>query len=127
MRLRIIILVLLLVVFGGAIAAFQLGYVGGPAASIPDTLSEDQLVEAYVRLAQLAEHMPIGTPEYDDARKRVLAEMNTTPERVEQTLAYYNERPEEWKPVWEKIQGRLTDQLEEIRTSGQDTAASGAM
>jgi len=85
---------------------------GGGASDKP--LETDQFVTAYVELAKLAETMPIGTDEYNKERERVLAKIGITPAQVEETLAYYNDRPDLWRPIWEEIQTRLSDQIKEI-------------
>jgi hypothetical protein len=76
-------------------------------ASASKAVTEDQIVRAYVELATLAETTPIGTPEYDLEKTRVLGQIGLEPGQIEKTLAEYNERPEKWRPIWDRIQSEL--------------------
>ena len=106
---KIIIVVVLVGLFvAGYVLFFQEG-TGGP-----QTLAQDKFINAYVELASLAERMPIGTPEYDKEKERVLASIGVTPEQVEKALATYNDNPELWQPVWERIQEKLEAREQEI-------------
>jgi hypothetical protein len=51
--------------------------------------------------------MPIGTPEYEREKERVLGRLGLEPSQVEAALAKFNDRPDLWHPVWEKIQIEL--------------------
>jgi hypothetical protein len=44
---------------------------------------------------------------------------------VEEALAYYNERPEQWRPIWEEIQDKLGEPVpaQESGTSEMETEA----
>jgi hypothetical protein len=114
MRLKIIIVVLMVAAFTTlGIVYFKssddtLGTTTAPAAaSDPKAVTEDQIVRAYVELATLAETTPIGTPEYDIEKTRVLGQIGLEPGQIEKTLAEYNERPEKWRPIWDRIQSEL--------------------
>jgi hypothetical protein len=116
MRLKIIIIALLAAAFV-TLGVFYLRSASNtpepvsPAAaavSDPKGITQDQLVRAYVELATLAETTPIGTPEYDKAKTRVLAQIGLEPGQIEKTLAEYNEHPEKWRPIWDRIQEELT-------------------
>jgi len=102
MRFKLAIIVVLVLVFG--VIGFK--YYSGQTTETM-AIDQDQFVQAYVELATLAEQMPIGTPEYDREKARVLGKIGLKPEQVEEALAMYNERPELWRPVWEKIQAEL--------------------
>jgi hypothetical protein len=102
MRIKIMILVLLVV--GFAVVGFISFSGTTPESSV---INQDQFVEAYVSLATLAEKMAIGTPEYEREKARILKDIGIEPSDVEEALAYYNERPEQWRPIWEKIQDKL--------------------
>lgn len=115
MRLKIIILVLLMAVFGGLVYKFitrpadeaSSGTASPAATTDPKKISDDQLVSAYVALATLAESTPIGTPEYEREKTRVLGAIGIEPGQLEKTLAEYNEHPEQWRPIWDRIQEEL--------------------
>ena len=115
MRLKIIIIALLAAAFVtlGVIYLKSASNTPEPAnptaaASEPKGITQDQLVRAYVELATLAETTPIGTPEYDKAKTRVLGQIGLEPGQIEKTLAEYNEHPEKWRPIWDRIQEELT-------------------
>ena len=115
MRVKLAILIVLV------IAVVVLGIKSTESMAI----NQDQFVQAYVELATLAEQMPIGTPEYDQAKKQVLEKIGLKPEQVEEALAMYNQRPELWRPVWEKIQAEL--EKREPTTGMQAPDTTGAM
>ncbi len=119
MRFKLAILLVLVIVFG--VIGFK--YYSGKTSETM-AINQDQFVEAYVELATLAETMPIGTPEYDREKARVLAKIGLKPEQVEEALAMYNERPELWRPVWEKIQAEL--EKREPATGMESTDTTGA-
>jgi hypothetical protein len=114
MRLKIIIIALLVAVF----AALGISYfkssddtlgttTPATATSDPKAVTQDQLVRAYVELATLAETTPIGTPEYEKEKTRVLGQIGLEPGQIEKALAEYNENPEKWRPIWDRIQVEL--------------------
>lgn len=114
MRLKIVIIALLLAAFATlGVVYFKssndtLGTTTPPAAaSDPKAITQDQLVRAYVELATLAETTPIGTPEYEKEKTRVLGQIGLEPGQIEKTLAEYNEHPEKWRPIWDRIQDEL--------------------
>lgn len=120
MRVKLAILVVLVVVFG----VFGFLYYSGKSTETM-AIDQDQFVQAYVELATLAEQMPIGTPEYDQAKARVLEKIGLKPAQVEDALAMYNNRPELWRPVWEKIQVELEKRAPTTGMQTPDT--TGAM
>ncbi len=116
MRLKIIIIALLLIAFTTiGIVYFRTtddptGAPTEPAAASTapgKSITEDQIVRAYVELATLAESTPIGTPEYEKEKTRVLGQIGLEPGQIEKTLAEYNEHPEKWRPIWDRIQDEL--------------------
>lgn len=106
---KIVIVVVLVGVFVAGYFLFFQDSSGGP-----QMMEQDKFVDAYVELAALAERMPIGTPEYDREKKRVLESMGLTPGQVEKALAAYNDQPERWQPVWERIQAALEKRQQEL-------------
>ena len=119
MRIKLAILVLLVLVFG--VIGFK--YYSGKTTETM-AINQDQFVQAYVELATLAESMPIGTPEYDREKERVLGKIGLRPAQVEEALAMYNQRPELWRPVWERIQAEL--EKREPAGGMQSTDTTGA-
>ena len=120
MRVKLAILVVLVI----AVVVLGIKFYPGKTTEAP-AINQDQFVQAYVELATLAEQMPIGTPEYDQAKARVLEKIGLKPEQVEEALAMYNDRPELWRPVWEKIQAEL--EKREPTTGMQTPDTTGAM
>lgn len=116
MRLKIIIIALLAAAFVALVLfvypkfSHDTPEPANPVAAVSDPkgITQDQLVRAYVELATLAETTPIGTPEYDKAKTRVLGQIGLEPGQIEKTLAEYNEHPEKWRPIWDRIQEELT-------------------
>ena len=125
MKWRIAIIMALVAVFAGVLVLYMNGGLGivNPENRrvIKDGIDEDVFVKAYVELATLAETMPIGTPEYDREKVRVLGSMGVTPEKVEKQLASYNNRPDQWRPIWEKIQAELAKRAQQ--SMGAETGA----
>jgi hypothetical protein len=119
MRFKLAIIVVLVLVF--VVVGFQ--YFSGQTTETL-AIDQDQFVQAYVELATLAESMPIGTPEYDREKERVLGEIGLKPQQVEDALAMYNQRPELWRPVWERIQEELEKRNGAIGVGGSDTTGS---
>jgi len=110
MKLRIVIIAVLVLLFVGVGAMYltgNLGIVNPVKLQVEKAIDEDTFVRAYVELAVLAETTPIGTPEYEQAKARILGDMGLTPEKVEKQLASYNDRPDLWRPLWEKVQAEL--------------------
>src|SRR3989304_1287782 len=92
MRLKITIIALMAAAFVAlGIVYFQssdetLGTAPATAtASDSKAVTEDQIVRAYVELATLAETTPIGTPEYDKEKTRVLGLIGLEPGQIEKT------------------------------------------
>jgi len=109
MSTKIIIVIALIVAF---VAAYFLLF--QDSSSQPQILEQDKFVDAYVELATLAEKMPIGTPEYTREKERVLHSIGVEPEQVEKALAMYNDHPDMWQPVWERIQKRLEERQSDV-------------
>ena len=122
MRLKIAILVLLIVVF---VVVGLISFSGNAPES--SAIDQDRFVQAYVELATLAETLPIGTPEYEREKARVLGEMGLQPSEVEDALALYNNRPELWRPVWERIQEELARRGEGITGGAEATGATDSL
>ena len=120
MKIKIAIVVVLIAAFVALVYAFRtdkLGIVNPENRRVEgQPIDDSTFVKAYVELATLAEAMPIGTPEYEREKKRVLEGLGVTPEAVEKQLASYNDRPDLWHPLWEKIQAEL--QKRTAQTSG---------
>ncbi len=121
MKIKIAIITLLVLAAVAVVWLYQtgeLGIVNPDNRKVEQPIDDETFVKAYVELAVLAEKMPIGTLEYEQEKKRVLEGVGVTPEAVEKQLASYNERPDLWHPLWEKIQAELQKRAEAAGTSG---------
>jgi hypothetical protein len=114
MRPKLIIIALLVAAFAVLAVVYlrssddTLVTAGSPAATPdPKAVTQDQLVRAYVELATLAETTPIGTAEYEKEKTRVLGQIGLEPGQIEKTLAEYNDHPDKWRPIWDRIQAEL--------------------
>jgi hypothetical protein len=110
MKIKIAIVTVLILAAVGVVWMYQsgqLGVVDPQNRKVEQPIDEDTFVKAYVELATLAETMAIGTPEYEREKSRVLEGLGVTSEAVEKQLASYNNRPDLWHPIWEKIQAEL--------------------
>lgn len=128
MKWRIAIVIVLVAAVAGVVLLYLNGSLGivnpDNRRVVKDDIDPDTFVKAYVELATLAETMPIGTPEYDQEKTRVLSTLGVTPEKVEKQLASYNNRPDQWRPIWEKIQAELTKRAKESIGTGSQPGDS---
>ncbi|MEW5701971.1 MAG: hypothetical protein AB1792_07060 [Candidatus Zixiibacteriota bacterium] len=128
MKLRLIIIAALVLLFVGVGAMYlsgNLNIVNPVKPQVEEQIDEATFVRAYVELAILAETSPIGSPEYEEAKTRILGGLGVTPEEVEQQLASYNNRPDQWRPIWEKIQAELAKRSQTMSgeaATGRDSA-----
>lgn len=121
MKIKVAIVTVLVLAAIGVVWMYQtgkLGVVDPDNRKVEQPIDDETFVKAYVELAILAETMAIGTPEYEREKKRVLEGVGVTPEAVEKQLASYNERPDLWHPLWEKIQAELQKRTQAAGTSG---------
>lgn len=121
MKIKVTIVTVLVLAAVGVVWMYQsgrLGVVNPDNRKVEQPIDEDTFVNAYVELAVLAETMPIGTPEYEAEKRRVLEKVGVSPEAVEKQLASYNERPDLWHPIWEKIQAELARRTQATGGSG---------
>lgn len=121
MKIKVAIVTVLVLAAVGVVWMYQtgkLGVVDPDNRKVEQPIDDETFVKAYVELAILAETMPIGTPEYEREKKRVLEAVGVTPEAVEKQLASYNERPDLWHPLWEKIQSELQKRSQPSGSTG---------
>lgn len=121
MKIKVAIITVLVLAAVGVVWMYQsgqLGIVNPDNRKVEQPIDDETFVKAYVELAVLAETMAIGTAEYEIEKKRVLEKVGVTPEAVEKQLASYNERPDLWHPLWEKIQAELQKRSQAAGTSG---------
>jgi hypothetical protein len=121
MKIKIAIVTILVLAAVGIVWMYQsgeLGIVNPDNRKVERPIDDETFVKAYVELAILAESMAMGTPEYEQEKRRVLEGVGVTPEVVEKQLASYNDRPDLWHPLWEKIQSELQKRAQASGTSG---------
>jgi len=121
MKIKVAIVTVLVLAAIGIVWMYQtgkLGIVDPDNRKVEQPIDDETFVKAYVELAVLAETMAIGTPEYEREKKRVLEAVGVTTEAVEKQLASYNDRPDLWHPLWEKIQSELQKRTQAAGTTG---------
>ncbi len=70
-------------------------------------LSEEKFVEVYVQLSIASEMYDTSSTELEEERKKILEKFGVTQQEIEHFIKEYNQNPEKWAKVWEKIVHRL--------------------
>jgi hypothetical protein len=81
----------------------------------PDLIEQNQLIELYARLLIINE-MAIEKDQQDSLVENLMHSFQVTNEDLEKTLNYYNDHPEEWVPILNKIRERI----KEIKSKGRE-------
>jgi len=76
----------------------------------PSELSENKFVEVYVQLSIANEMFTSDTLKLNDERERIFQQAKVTPEEMNRFVNRYNQKPEEWGRVWEKIVKWLSEE-----------------
>ncbi|MCJ7577178.1 MAG: DUF4296 domain-containing protein [candidate division Zixibacteria bacterium] len=75
-------------------------------------LSEDKFVEVYVQLSIASEMYDTSSTKSEEERKKILKQYNVTQEEIDHFIKEYNQNPEKWAKVWEKIVRRLEEEVD---------------
>jgi uncharacterized membrane-anchored protein YhcB (DUF1043 family) len=78
----------------------------------PSRLSEDKFVEVYVQLSIASEMYDTSSTKLEEERKKILKQYNVTQEEIDHFIKEYNQNPEKWAKVWEKIVRRLEEEVD---------------
>jgi hypothetical protein len=73
-------------------------------------LTEDKFVEVYVRLSIANEMFTSDILKLNEERERIFQQAGVTLEEMDRFVNRYNQKPEEWGRVWEKIVKRLSEE-----------------
>jgi SOS response regulatory protein OraA/RecX len=82
-------------------------------------LSEEKFVEVYVQLSIASEMYDTSSTELKEERKKILEKYNVTQEEIDRFIKEYNQNPEKWANVWEKIVRRVEEEVD--RSSKEKT------
>jgi len=75
-------------------------------------LSQEKFVEVYVQLSVASEMYDTDPAKLKEERKKILKKYSVTQEEIDHFIKEYNQNPEKWAKVWEKIVGRLGEEKE---------------
>jgi hypothetical protein len=75
-------------------------------------LSEDKFVEVYVQLSIASEMYDTNPAKLEEERKKIFEKYGVAQEKLDQFIREYNQNPEKWAQVWEKIVRRLEEEKE---------------
>ena len=84
-------------------------------------LSEEKFVEVYVQLSIASEMYDTSSTKSEEERKKILEKFGVTQQQIDHFIKEYNQNPEKWAKVWEKIVRRLGEEKEIDRSSKEKT------
>jgi len=67
-------------------------------------------VEVYVQLSVASEMYDADPAKLEQEREKILEEFGVTQEEIDHFVKEYNQNPEKWAKVWEKIVRRLEEE-----------------
>ncbi|KPJ62816.1 MAG: hypothetical protein AMJ89_04570 [candidate division Zixibacteria bacterium SM23_73] len=73
-------------------------------------LSVEEFVEVYVQLSVASEMYDADPAKLEQEREKILEEFGVTQEEIDHFVKEYNQNPEKWAKVWEKIVRRLEEE-----------------
>ncbi len=76
----------------------------------PSKLSEDKFAEVYVQLSIASEMYESKPVELEQERKKILEKYDVTQDEIDHFIEEYNQDPERWARVWEKIVRKLEEE-----------------
>jgi DNA anti-recombination protein RmuC len=82
-------------------------------------LSEEKFVELYVQLSIASEIYDTDPAKLEEERKKIFEKYGVAQEKLDQFVKEYNQNPEKWANVWEKIVRRLEEEVD--RSSKEKT------
>jgi len=69
-------------------------------------------VEVYVQLSIASEMYDTNPAKLEEERKKIFEKYGVAQEKLDQFIREYNQNPEKWAQVWEKIVRRLEEEKE---------------
>jgi len=76
-------------------------------------------VEVYVQLSIVSEMYDTDPAKLEEERKKIFEKYGVAQEKLDQFVREYNQNPEKWANVWEKIVRRLEEEVD--RSSKEKT------
>ena len=73
-------------------------------------LSVEEFVEVYVQLSVASEMYDADPAKLEQEREKILEKYGITQEEIDHFVREYNQNPEKWAKVWEKIVRRLEEE-----------------
>jgi hypothetical protein len=73
-------------------------------------LSEEKFVELYVQLSIASEMYDTDPAKLEEGRKKIFEKYGVAQEKLDQFIKEYNQNPEKWANVWERIVRRLEEE-----------------
>ena len=67
-------------------------------------------MEVYVQLSVASEMYDADPAKLEQEREKILEEFGVTQEEIDHFVKEYNQNPEKWAKVWEKIVRRLEEE-----------------
>ena len=68
-------------------------------------------MEVYVQLSIASEMYDTNPDKLEQERKRILKKHGVTQEEIDHFIKEYNQNPEKWARVWERIVRRLEEEI----------------
>ena len=72
-------------------------------------LTSEKFAEVYVKLAIARRASGSDASKWITEKERILKEHNLSSEKINQFIKKYDQTPEKWAPLWEKIISRLQE------------------
>jgi hypothetical protein len=79
-------------------------------------LSEEKFVEVYVQLSMALETFDADSGDLEQERKKVLDRYGVTQEEIDEFVMDYNQNPEKWAKVWERIVQKLEEKKQKAKS-----------
>lgn len=76
-------------------------------------------MEVYVQLSIVSEMYDTDPAKLEEERKKIFEKYGVAQEKLDQFVREYNQNPEKWANVWEKIVRRLEEEVD--RSSKEKT------
>ena len=75
-------------------------------------LSKEKFVEVYVQLSIASEMYETNPDTLEQERKKIFQDNGVSQEEIDHFVKVYNQNPEKWAEVWEKVVRRLEEEKE---------------
>lgn len=72
--------------------------------------NQEKLIQVYITLTKLQERLPVQDPAFLDSSRAILEHYHFTEEEYNQSLSYFNEKPERWQTFYQEVLKQLEDE-----------------